>query len=105
MQRHQYVTVMANHLLILMLSELVLADQPRNDEIDPIKTKINPDLLPSEDKVLSAVVNLQCGKAGGLDNIPPEIIKFYRPELVAKLTAYYAHCWDNSSIPSKASLF
>lgn len=53
--------------------------------------KTNLELPPSEDKVISAVVHLQCGKAGSLDNIPPGLIKFGRSEFVAKITAFYAH--------------
>lgn len=42
----------------------------------------------------------KCGIAGGLDNIPPDVIKFSGPERPPKLTAFYAHCWENSFIPS-----
>lgn len=66
--------------------------QETNDEINSMETKINLDLPSSEDEVLSTIVHLQCDKTGVLNNITPELINVDGPEVLAKLTAIYAHC-------------
>ena len=68
-------------------------------DIEPTEPITALDSPPTEEEVRSAIAQLQCGKAGGPDGIPPELFKSGGPVLVAKLTAFFVNCWDNSTIP------
>jgi len=57
------------------------------------------DELPSIEEISKAIEQLKCGKAAGVDGIPPEIWKDGGPTLHSKLHELLVCCWEQSKLP------
>ncbi|XP_037773076.1 uncharacterized protein LOC119568612 [Penaeus monodon] len=55
--------------------------------------------LPSIEEISKAIEQLKCGKAAGVDGIPPEIWKDGGPTLHSKLHELLVCCWEQSKLP------
>ena len=63
----------------------------------PVKAEL--DELPSMLEVTKAIEQLKCGKAAGVDGIPPEIWKVGGPALHSKFHELLVCCWEQSKLP------
>ena len=63
----------------------------------PVKAEL--DEMPSLEEITKAIQQLKCGKAAGVDSIPPEIWIHGGPSLHSKLHELLTHCWEQGKLP------
>ena len=61
--------------------------------------RLELDELPTQEEVVKAISELQCGKSAGPDGIPPEVFKAGGTSLIEKFTEFLGVCWDDGSLP------
>ena len=63
----------------------------------PVKAELdNP---PSFEETTKAIKQIKCGKAAGVDEIPPEAWKHGGPALYCKLHELFLCCWEQGKLP------
>ena len=63
----------------------------------PVKAELdNP---PSFEETTKAIKQIKCGKAAGVDGIPPEAWKHGGPALHCKLHELFLRCWEQGKLP------
>ena len=73
--------------------------QSANDGIpqQPVQTEL--DKTPTLQETLTALEQLKCGKAAGIDGTPPENWKNVGPALNIKLNEFFVCCWEQGKLP------
>lgn len=69
------------------------------DAIEPLPTMTDLDVEPSQEELSKAIDSLACGKAPGIDGIPPELIKHCKSTLLDPLHEVLCQCWSEGSLP------
>ena len=74
-------------------------DEPAIQQIPQQPVKEELDEAPTLEEVIKATNQLKCGKAAGVDGIPPEIWKYGGAALHSKLHDLFLCCWEQGKLP------
>lgn len=69
------------------------------DVIDPLPIMVELDTEPTLAELSKAINSLACGKAPGIDGIPPDLIRHCKTTLLQPLFNILCQCWSEGGVP------
>ena len=69
------------------------------DAIEPLPIMGEPDAETTFGELSKAIDSLACGKAPGIDGIPPDLIKHCKTTLLQPLHDLLCQCWSEGAVP------
>ena len=69
------------------------------EAVECLPTMEERDCDPTIDELSKAIDSLSAGKAPGMDDIPPDLLKHCKTALLAPLHEVLCKCWQEGTVP------